>query len=156
MKKYTYIIAMIILPLLSSSCLKDGLDEIEYSTECDITDVDFEHRWAVESDVEGIWTLKFKEMDVVRNIDLENQVVSVDITVPAADNSFPQNERDKVSLSSLACSFFVSKAAKVIPLDGAPQLGTLGDYSAKSFRYRVTSASGISKDWQIKINSFNK
>ncbi len=156
MKRYAYIIVMIILPLLLSSCLKDGLDEIEYSAECEITDVDFEYRWAVESDVEGIWTLKFKEMNVVHKIDSESKVVTVDITVPDTDNSFPQSERDKVSLSSLACSFFVSKAAKVTPLDGAPRLGTLGDYSAKSFRYRITSASGVSKDWQIKINSFNK
>ncbi|WP_278703102.1 DUF5018-related domain-containing protein [Phocaeicola sartorii] len=156
MKRYTYIIVMIFLPFLLNSCLKDGLDDIEYSDECEITDIKFEHRWAVESDVEGIWTLKFKEMKVVRDIDLDNKVVTVDIMVPDTDNSFPQSERDKVNLSSLACSFFVSKAAKVTPLDGAPKLGTLGDYSSKNFRYRITSASGVSKDWQIVINSFNK
>ena len=156
MKKYIYIIALIALPLLFSSCLKDGLDEVEYSTECEITSIAFEHRWAIKSDIEGIYTLYFKDLSANYSIDSENQTITVDITVPGTDNTFTQEERNKVTLSSLACSFFVSHAASVTPLDGAPKLGTLGDYSAKSFRYRVTSASGIYKDWELQINSFNK
>ncbi len=156
MKKYIYIIALITFPLLFSSCLKNGLDEVEYSTECEITTVAFEHRWTLESDVEGIYTLYFKDLTVNQSIDTENQTVTVDLTVPDTDNTFTQEEREKVSLSSLACSFIVSHAASVRPLDGAPKLGTLGDYSAQSFKYRVTSASGVYKDWTLQINSFNK
>ena len=156
MRKYVSILVVSIFPFLFSSCLKDGLDEVEYSTECDITSVAFEHRWAVESDVEGIYTLYFKELSVESSINNESQTIIIDITVPAVDNSFPQEERDKVNLSSLACSFFVSNAASVTPLEGAPKLGTLGDFSAKSFKYRVTSASGAYKDWKLQINSFVK
>lgn len=156
MKKYIYIIALITFPLLFSSCLKNGLDEVEYSTECEITTVAFEHRWTIESDVEGIYTLYFKDLTVNQSIDSENQTVTVELTVPGVDNTFTQEEREKVSLSSLACSFIVSHAASVTPLDGAPKLGVLGDYSAKSFKYRVTSASGVYKDWTLQINSFNK
>lgn len=156
MKKYIFILSTIILPLLFSSCLKDDLDDVEYSADCDISSVAFEHRWAVPSDVEGIWTLKFKEMSVTSDINKDNNTVTVDLTVPATDNSFTEEERNKASLSSLACSFFVSNAAQVTPLDGAPRLGTLGDYSAKTYKYRVTSASGVYKDWQININSFTK
>lgn len=156
MKKYIYIITLITFPILFSSCLKNGLDEVEYSTECEITTVAFEHRWTIESDVEGIYTLYFKDLTVNQSIDSENQTVTVELTVPGVDNTFTQEEREKVSLSSLACSFIVSHAASVTPLDGAPKLGVLGDYSAKSFKYRVTSASGTYKDWTLQINSFNK
>lgn len=156
MKKYIYIIVLITFPLLFTSCLKDGLDEVEYSTECEVTTVAFEHRWTIELDVEGIYSLYFKDLTVDQSIDSENQTIMVNLTVPDTDNTFTQEERDKVSLSSLACSFVVSHAASVMPLDGAPKLGTLGDYSAKSYRYRVTSASGNYKDWTLQINSFNK
>lgn len=156
MKKYIYMITAIILPLLFSSCLKDDMDNIEYTTDCDISSVSFEHRWTVPSEVEGIWTLRFKEMSVKSDINKDNGIVTVDITVPSVDNSFPEEERNKVSLSSIACSFFVSNAAKVTPLEGAPKLGTLGDYSAQTYKYRVTSAAGVYKDWQIKINTFSK
>lgn len=156
MKKFIYTIIFIALPLLFSSCLKDGLDEVEYSTECEITNISFEHRWTIESDAKGVYSLYFKNLNVSQSIDKEKQTVTVDLTVPGTDNNFTQVERDKVSLSSIACSFNVSHAASVTPLDGAPKLGTLGDYSGKTFKYRVTSAAGNYKDWELKINSFNK
>ena len=156
MKKLVYYMFLMVLPFVFTSCLNDDQDA-EHSTACDITNIAFEHRWAVESEkVLGIWTLKFKELNVSKFIDTEAAIVTVDITVPAADNSFPETEREKVSLSSLACSFFVSNAASVQALDNAPSLGTLADFSGKTFKYRVKSASGVYKDWQIKINSFTK
>ena len=156
MKKYLYTIALITLPILFGSCLKDGLDDVEYSTECEVTSVSFEHRWVVESEAKGVYTLYFKTLTVNRSIDSERQTITVDITVPNTDKNFIQAERDKVSLSSLACLFVVSNAASVTPLDGAPKLGVLGDFSAKRFRYRVTSASGKYKDWELQINNFTK
>lgn len=154
--KKIYLLALLLIPFLLTSCLNSEADESAYSQECDITSVAFEHRWAVHSDVEGIWTLHFKELEVASKIDNAAQMVTLDLTVPTIDNSFPEDERRKVDLSSLVCSFFVSKAARVDPLDGAPKLGTLADFSAKTFRYRVTSASGVYKDWTITINSFTK
>lgn len=156
MKKFIYTIILIALPILFSSCLKDGLDDVEYSTECDITNVSFEHRWVIESDVKDIYSLYFKSLNVNKTIDKEKQTITVDISVPSADGTFTQNERDKVSLSSIACSFHVSQAASVTPLNGAPKLGTMADFSGKTFKYRVTSAAGNYKDWELKINNFNK
>ena len=156
MKKYSFVtVTTFICILLFSSCLKYGLEEVELSNECEITNVQFEHRWAVPTGgIDGIYTLYFQAMTVNRNSD--GNRITLDITVPAVSNSFPQAERDKVSLSSIACLFFVSNAATVLPLNGAPTLGTLGDFSGKSFTYRVTSASGEYKDWQIIINDFIK
>jgi hypothetical protein len=157
MRKYLYIVSAVILPILFNSCLKYDIDEAEYSTDCDVTSVAFEHRWAAQTGKEeGIYTLYFKQMAVKSNIDKESQTIDLDITVPAADNSYPQSERDKTSLTSIACSFVVSNAANVAPLNGAPQLGTRGDYSGGTFTYRITSASGVFKDWRININSFDK
>lgn len=156
MKKIVYKLFLMMLPLMFASCLNDDQDA-EYSTACEITNIAFEHRWAVESEkVPGIWTLHFKELNVSKTIDSEAATVTIDITVPSVDNSFPETEREKVSLSSLACSVFVSNAASVQALDNAPSLGTLADFSGKTFKYRVKSASGVYKDWQIKINSFTK
>lgn len=156
MKKLVYKLFLMMLPLMFASCLNDDQDT-EYSTACEITNIAFEHRWAVESEkVPGIWTLHFKELNVSKTIDSEAATVTIDITVPSVDNSFSETEREKVSLSSLACSFFVSNAASVQALDNAPSLGTLADFSGKTFKYRVKSASGVYKDWQIKINSFTK
>ena len=156
MKKLIYTIILIALPLLFSSCLQNGLDEVEYLTECEITNVSFEHRWTIESDVKGVYSLYFKTLNVSQSIDKERQTITVDLKVPGTDNTFTQDERDKVSLSSIACSFNVSHAASVTPLDGAPKLGALGDYSGKTFKYRVTSAAGNYLDWELRINSFSK
>jgi hypothetical protein len=158
MKRYLYIVlTALVCSTLFNSCLKDGLDDVEYAKDCDIKSVAFEYRWAVPTgNVEGIYTLYFKTMTVNSTIDAEGSKVTVDITVPTTDKSYTQAERDKTSLSSIACSFVVSNAAKVSPLNGAPVLGTLGDYSGKTFTYRVTSASGVYKDWQIVINNFTK
>ena len=145
-----------VLPFLFASCLGED-EDLEYSADCDITNVSFEHRWAVESvKVPGIWTLYFKDLTVKKTIDNDNATVTVDISVPTVDKSFPEEERAKVSLTSLACSFIVSHAASVRPLDNAPALGTLADFSGKTFKYRVQSASGAYKDWTIEINSFTK
>lgn len=156
MKKFIYTIILITLPILFSSCLKDGLDDVEYSTECEITNVSFEHRWVIESDVQGIYSLYFKSLNVSKTIDKEKQTITVDITVPGASGTFTQSERDKVSLSSIACFFHVSQAASVTPLNGAPILGTMADFSGKTFKYRITSPAGNYKDWELKINNFNK
>ena len=88
MKKYIYTIILIALPILFGSCLKDGMDEVEYTTECEVNSVAFEHRWAIESDAEGVYTLYFKNLNVNQTIDRENQTITVDLTVPGTDNAF--------------------------------------------------------------------
>ncbi|MBM6961931.1 hypothetical protein H6A61_13905 [Bacteroides caecigallinarum] len=154
MKKFNFIF-ICILSLVFSSCLKSNLEEGEYSTECDITNIKFEHRWAEAMDTPGMYELNFKEMSVSKNIDNENCVVEVEINVPASDANYPEEERQATSLSKIACSLELSRAASVKPLGNAPVLGTLGDYTVEH-TYRVVSASGEYKDWIIRVISFNK
>lgn len=154
MKKYS-LLFIVLLSALFTSCLKDGLDEGELSAECDVTNIKFEHRWAVEMGTPGILELRFKEMSVAKVIDKENCVIDVTITVPNVDGNYPAEQRTATALSNLACSFEVSRAASVKPLGGAPVLGTLGDYTLER-TYRVTSASGKSKDWTVIVSEFKK
>jgi hypothetical protein len=43
-----------------------------------------------------------------------------------------------------------------MPLNGAPKLGSPGDFSAKEFKYQVTAADGTKREWTIKITDFVK
>ena len=83
MKKYTILLLLPLFSMLFTSCLKEGLDEGILSTECDVTNVHFEHRWATEMSTPGMYQLNFIEMTVNRTIDTENCVIDVQITVPA-------------------------------------------------------------------------
>lgn len=154
MKKYS-LLFITLLSLLFTSCLKDGLEEGEFSKECDVTNVKFEHRWVVEMSTPGMAELHFKEMSVAKTIDKENCTIDVVITVPKADGNYPEEQRAVTALSNLACSFEVSRAAGVKPLGNAPVLGKLGDYT-QAVTYRVISASGEYKDWVLKVSEFKK
>lgn len=46
--------------------------------------------------------------------------------------------------------------ARIMPLNGAPKLGSPGDFSAKEFKYQVTAADGTKREWTIKITDFVK
>ncbi len=154
MKKYSLLL-MTLLAFLCTSCLTDGLEEGEFSKECDVTNVKFEHRWAIELSTPGMAELRFKEMSVAKTINKENATIEVTITVPKADGNYPEAQREVTALTKLACLFEVSRAASVKPLNGSPILGTLGDYTQETM-YRVISASGEYKDWVLKVNAFNK
>ena len=107
MKKYTILLLLPLFSMLFTSCLKEGLDEGILSTECDVTNVHFEHRWATEMSTPGMYQLNFIEMTVNRTIDTENCVIDVQITVPAVSATYPQEQRDATTLSNMACSFEV-------------------------------------------------
>lgn len=155
MKKYN-ILLITLLSILFTSCLKDGLEIGELSTECDVTNVKFEHRWVIEnSQIPGMAELRFKEMSVAKIIDKERCTIDVTITVPKVDANYPEEQRNATVLSNIACSFEVSRAASVKPLGASPTLGKLGDYTQER-TYRVTSASGEYKDWVLKVSAFNK
>ena len=51
--------------------------------------------------------------------------------------------------------FNLSTAAVIAPQDGAPTLGTPGDFSTTR-RYVVTAAYGTKKDWTIQVTALNK
>lgn len=46
---------------------------------------------------------------------------------------------------------FWHKATLIEPIDGAPRAGTINDFTARSFKYRLHSADGTVHDWTVNI-----
>ncbi|MDO4782065.1 MAG: hypothetical protein Q4A09_02465 [Capnocytophaga felis] len=89
------------------------------------------------------------------DINKEARSITIELTVPAPNKSFPDEERAKVSLKNLAVVVGVSTAAKVYPIGDAPKLGVPGDWS-KPNKYRVEADNGNSSEWTIQVTTLNK
>lgn len=144
-------LGLVILAVISfSSCLKAGLDDLPVYEGAEISNVRFEYRWWDEA----AKRLRVVEFSVEKEI-TEN-LVTCTITVPGTNDTFTEQIRNGVSLSNIVCSLDISAAARVKPVGGSPELGVPADFSAKEFDYRVTAASGATKDWTIIIKELKK
>ena len=139
---YRYL-ALALLIVLNTSCLKSGLDELETYDQNDITNI--------------AQRLRVIEMAVTKTIDTKAKKVECSIKVPDATSAFTADIRDRVSLSALSVNVDVSTAARVSPIGDAPAMGTFpADFSAKKFVYRVMAGDGGKADWTIEIKDFDK
>ncbi|MDT3401200.1 DUF5018-related domain-containing protein [Mucilaginibacter terrae] len=156
------------LLLLLSSCLKSGLDELPNSDLNSISTITFEHRW-IANNANGYETLCRQAMTLSNNkpgVAPLDKEIKTTITVPAANdgtasapsayNAFKTPVRNSVSRSQLYLFAVISPAAKIEPVDGAPVMGLPGDFSAGSYKYKVTSASGKSVIYTVTIDGFIK
>lgn len=159
MKKILFLLTVLMVSL--TSCLKSDMEEVEGSTNCELSNVEFEYRWTADiigSDGKptGVSELQYKKLDVAKTIDKDNGKVTLKLTVPKVSGNFTGEIRDKVSLSNIVGMFTVSSACNVKPLNGAPKLGVVGNFSEKTYTYRLTAAAGNYIDWVIDITEFNK
>lgn len=150
--KKKYYSFLLLIALVLSSCLKSNLEDLPVYDQAAISNIRFEYRWWDESAKQ----LRVKSMNVEKQVDEENSIISCVITVPSAANPFTSNIREKVSLSGLAANVDISTAAKIQPVGNSPQLGVMVDFSAKDFTYEVTAANGNKRTWKIKITNFIK
>ena len=161
MNKIKYIIAGVLFLSLTifTSCLKSGLEDLPAFTDADITNIYFEYRYQDPNDLWIDGTAKVKYVTLVvatKTIDAAARTVTVTITVPAASGAFTATERAKVALTNLVGMTSISTAAKIEPVEGAPQLGKPGDFSAPR-KYLVTAADGTTKKtWTITVTALNK
>lgn len=138
-----------------SSCLKLGLDALPAYSDAEIMSFKFEYRWYDET--VGLGRMYVQELKVSNLvIDSETAGISLDLTVPPVSESFPESERNKVGLGNIVGYCDISTAATIAPVDNAPVLGVLGDWSSKDFMYKVTAADGTEKVWSLHIGAFNK
>jgi hypothetical protein len=163
MKKFNHIIlglAVLAGSTMLSSCLKSGLDELPAFDGADITDINFEYRFEDSSDkwTDGANTVKFVKLGITKEIKKAgesgnaNDLITASLTIPPPSGSFTREERQKVSLDNLVAYAYLSTAATIEPLDGAPILGAPGNFSAER-KYKVTAADGkTSKIWTVKVN----
>lgn len=159
MKKILFLLTVLTVSL--SSCLKSDLEDIESSTNCELSNVEFEYRWITdivdsEGNFTGVSELQYKKLDVTKSIDSDNGKVIIELSVPKASGNFTEDIRNNVSLGNIVGMFTVSSAASVTPIGNAPQLGVPGDFSQKTYTYRVTAAAGNYMDWVIDIVEFDK
>jgi hypothetical protein len=150
MKKYI-MISVLSMMIGMTSCLKSGLDELPAFEDADITGVFFEYRY-VFTRTDGGQEVKFQTLTTSSSdINKENTTANVTVTVPGSSDTFNESERGKVSQNSLIARFNLSSAAKIEPLDGAPNLGQPGDFNAP-VKYKVTAADGKnSKTWTVTV-----
>lgn len=151
MNKYLNYILASIFTVLLASCINSNLDEIETYSESNITNIRFEYRWVTSGN-----KLNIKTLTVAKTVNNDTHVVECTITVPASDNSFTADVRNKVSLANLCGYLTLSTGASATPLGNAPVLGTISDFSAKDFDYEVTAANKSKTIWKIKIKNFNQ
>lgn len=82
----------------------------------------------------------------VRNITISVGTAVIDAETFTATVTIVAGE----DLSRIGIKFW-HKATLIEPLGGAPKAGTINDFSARSFNYRLHSADGSEHDWTINI-----
>lgn len=140
------------LPLLTA-CWKD----LPAYEEAEITKVGFYHRFPgpnIDSMTQEPIMIE-KELSCKYDINSEEAVIKVKVTVPPANGVFTEIERDKVKQSALWGYVNLSTAARIAPLKEAKPLGTKDDWT-KEHDFVVKAANGKVKTWTIQIESFNK
>lgn len=153
MKTLFNYLALVLLVILNTSCLKAGLEELETYNQNSITNVRFEYRWWDETDKR----LRVVEMVVTKNIDDKAKVIICSVKVPDPTGTFTTAIRNQVSLSTLSINVDASTAARIIPVGNAPAMGAFpADFSAKEFVYSIMAGDGNKADWTVEIKEFTK
>lgn len=156
MKKYIKLVVIAILYMSVTSCLESGLEDLPEFELNDITGVQrVEYRFVSDevSPVDGENVVKFVSLGKNVTIDTDQSKVSIDVTVPAASETFPASEKANCSKSNIAVMVAISTAATLTPIGDAPVLGVPADWST-AHSYTVTAADGTAKEWTIEIASF--
>jgi len=151
MKKIITILCFCLGMFTTTSCLKSNLDELPTYEECDILNFNFEYRWFSDT----LNHLVVTTLDTKTVIDNSTLTITCDITVPSNKSTLPDSVRTNVSLKNIVGYCDVSPAAIISPMDDAPMLGDIQDFSGDNIQYYVQAADGSSKIWTLKINSFN-
>ncbi|MDR2764608.1 MAG: hypothetical protein LBB90_06210 [Tannerella sp.] len=160
MKRMAGVLPLWMMACVLTSCLRAGLDELPVFEEAEITDVTFEYRYKDPGSVwiDGEQTVKWISLPVQdKVIDSGSGTITCTLQVPAAgaNTTFTEAIRGQVSLNSLTGKFYLSTAASIAPVEGAPTLGVPGDFSAPR-KYRVTAASGATKIWTVHVTGLNR
>ncbi|MDO6492398.1 MAG: DUF5018-related domain-containing protein [Cellulophaga sp.] len=154
MKKIITHILVLLLCILSTSCLKSGLDDLPAFSDAEITSFKFEYRWI--DDTTDNNKLQVIQLPTETMINTEDAIINCIITVPAANADFSAAVRDNVTLSTIVGYTDISTAATIAPVGSAPTLGKVADFSADTMQYKVTAADDSSKVWTLVISEFIK
>jgi hypothetical protein len=141
------------LPFFFTSCLKKDLPATNNSSLNSITDCYLIYKYA-DTAVNNKGTANESTLITVHTYKLDRKLTishdSVYVT-PTFPAGFPQKEKAKATLKNIWCAVNIPDAAIINPMNGAPKLGTPGDYSAP-VSYNVTAANGSQRKWVISVS----
>lgn len=156
MRKYIHFL-LVVLAMGVVSCQKDeGSSTYEENDIVAVQGVEYHYVFEQTNNSGTQKAVKHINLTMDKSdINKETNSITIEVTVPASSESFPDEERAKVSLNNLAVVVGISTAAKVYPIADAPKLGVPGDWS-KPNKYRVEAANGNSSEWTIQVTTLNK
>lgn len=137
---------LMLIPFVLTSCLYSNLPKLPAYHDAKITNFHFEYKWAAPvqgtQDVVHVYRMQ-------NNATISNDTVYNSVTIPAANNNFPDSVRSQVSLKDLTGYCDISTGATIMPMGSAPALGGPGNFS-QPLQYRVVAADGnTNKVWTI-------
>lgn len=141
-----------------SSCLENGLEDLETYTDTKITAINFEYRWMVPENPNDEWSSeKLQVKTLSTKAVITDGIIKCNITVPTASGKFTEEVRNSVTLQNIIAYVTISPGATVKPNVDTPVLGHKGDFSKPNLSYKVISADGKNEqDWELVIEKFNK
>lgn len=174
MKRLWNILAGCLLMLSATSCLYNDLDEMENSSNKEMTSVEYSYRFLYNDTIkkgtvnEEIQKDRVCEVIFQKNVEkmeqsgtkgfktnLTHNLNSIQKAGPSGSVTKAmlydlfKKEIAKEGLGRLWVYVSISNAATLSPLNGAPKLGAPGDFS-EDRQYRVTAADGSYQDYVLK------
>ena len=155
MKKFLNIFAALLLAVVSTSCLKHDLEELDVYSGCDITRVDCAYRWKTgeihtgtqSEKVNQVYVSAYSRTYVTDESDPSRGVC----TIRYSKTNIPEQYRS-VAETEMVVYVTISTAATMKPINGAPELGIPADCTA-DHEYEVTAADGTKKIWKIVVEA---
>lgn len=155
MKKFLNIFAALLLAVVSTSCLKHDLEELDVYSGCDITRVDCAYRWKTgeihpgtqSEKVNQVYVSAYSRTYVTDESDPSKGVC----TIRYSKTNIPEQYRS-VAETEMVVYVTISTAATMKPINGAPALGIPADWTA-DHEYEVTAADGTKKIWKIVVEA---
>ena len=155
MKKFLNIFAALLLAVVSTSCLKHDLEELDVYSGCDITRVDCAYRWKTgeihpgtqSEKVNQVYVSAYSRTYVTDESDPSRGVC----TIRYSKTNIPEQYRS-VAETEMVVYVTISTAATMKPINGAPALGIPADWTA-DHEYEVTAADGTKKIWKSVVEA---
>lgn len=155
MKNIWALFAMLAPALLSVSCLKDDLSGGNLSPLAEMTDFRLYFEWKDTTvDQRGTAnefariTVKAIQFDYTKAVNSKAGTIKI---TPAFPLGFPAKYKSVATTKRIWGVAFISSAAVIAPLPGAPALGAPADFSNPA-AYQITAANGDKKTWTVTVD----